>query len=56
MLQRLLILLGLLAAYVIYAIVTNGLGMGKPIDFSIVANAASFGMPHFTAPVSTCRR
>ena len=35
----------------IYAIVTNGLGMGKPIDFSIVANAAWFGMPHFTAPV-----
>src|ERR1700753_773950 len=39
MLQRLLILIGLLVAYVIYAIVTNGLGMGKPIDFSIVANA-----------------
>ena len=51
MLQRLLILVGLLIAYVIYAIVTNGLGMGKPIDFSIVANAAWFGMPHFTAPV-----
>jgi uracil-xanthine permease len=50
MLQRLLILVGLLVAYVIYAIVTNGLGMGKPIDFSIVANAAWFGMPHFTAP------
>ncbi|AFT84286.1 solute carrier family 23 protein [Paraburkholderia phenoliruptrix] len=51
MLQRLLILVGLLMAYVIYAILTNGLGMGKPIDFSIVANAAWFGMPHFTAPV-----
>jgi putative pyrimidine permease RutG len=51
MLQRLLILVGLLIAYVIYAIVTNGLGMGKPIDFAIVANAAWFGMPHFTAPV-----
>src|SRR6202012_3872312 len=51
MLQRLLILVGLLAAYVMYAIVTNGLGMGKPIDFSIVANAAWFGMPHFTSPV-----
>jgi uracil-xanthine permease len=51
MLQRLLILIGLLMAYVIYAIVTNGLGMAKPIDFSVVANAAWFGMPHFTAPV-----
>ncbi|MBN3760054.1 solute carrier family 23 protein [Burkholderia sp. Ac-20365] len=51
MLQRLLILVGLLIAYVIYAIVTNGMGMGKPIDFSVVANAAWFGMPHFMAPV-----
>jgi uracil-xanthine permease len=51
MLQRLLILVGLLIAYVIYAIVTNGMGLGKPIDFSIVANAAWFGMPKFTAPV-----
>ena len=51
MLQRLLILVGLLIAYVIYAIITNGMGLGKPIDFSIVANAAWFGMPKFTAPV-----
>ena len=51
MLQRLLILVGLLIAYAIYAVVTNGFGFGKPIDFSIVAQAAWFGMPHFTAPV-----
>jgi uracil-xanthine permease len=52
MAQRLLILIGLAIAYVIYAVLTNGMGMGgKPIDFSIVANAAWFGMPHFTAPV-----
>ncbi|WP_027793293.1 solute carrier family 23 protein [Paraburkholderia acidipaludis] len=51
MLQRLLILVGLLIAYVIYAIVTNGMGLGKPIDFSIVANAAWFGLPKFGAPV-----
>jgi uracil-xanthine permease len=25
--------------------------MGKPIDFSVVANAAWFGVPHFVAPV-----
>lgn len=51
MMQRLLILIGLLIAYAIYAVVTNGLGLGKPIDFSIVGHAAWFGVPHFTAPV-----
>jgi uracil-xanthine permease len=51
MVQRLLILVGLIFAYVIYAVVTNGMGLGKPIDFSIVANAAWFGLPHFGAPV-----
>ena len=30
---------------------TNGAGLGKPIDFSIVANAAWFGMPLFASPV-----
>ncbi|CAN7527725.1 NCS2 family nucleobase:cation symporter [Trinickia sp. LjRoot230] len=49
--QRLLILVGLLVAYAIYAVLTNGLGFGKPIDFSIVANAAWFGMPHFRSAV-----
>ncbi|MCA8410472.1 MAG: solute carrier family 23 protein [Burkholderia multivorans] len=51
MMQRLLILVGLVIAYVIYAIATNGMGLGKPIDFSIVSHAAWFGMPAFTAPV-----
>jgi putative pyrimidine permease RutG len=51
MVQRLLILIGLLLAYVLYALLTNGAGLGKPIDFSIVANAAWFGMPKFVAPV-----
>ena len=51
MMQRLLILIGLLLAYVIYALLTNGAGLGKPIDFAIVANAAWFGMPKFVAPV-----
>ncbi|WP_321794133.1 solute carrier family 23 protein [Caballeronia sp. J97] len=51
MAQRLLILIGLAIAYIVYAVLTNGMGMGKPVDFSIVANAAWFGMPHFTAPV-----
>lgn len=51
MLQRLLILAGLLLAYAIYAVLTNGLGLGKPIDFSGVAAAAWLGLPRFAAPV-----
>ena len=51
MAQRLLILIGLLLAYLIYALLTNGAGLGKPIDFTAVANAAWFGMPTFVAPV-----
>jgi putative pyrimidine permease RutG len=51
MLQRLLILIGLALAYVIYVLLTNGAGLGKPVDFSIVANAAWFGMPLFASPV-----
>ena len=51
MVQRLLILVGLIVASVIYAVLTNGMGLGKPIDFSILANAAWVGMPNFAAPV-----
>jgi len=51
MTQRLLILVGLIVASVIYAVLTNGLGLGKPIDVSGIANAAWFGMPTFAAPV-----
>lgn len=51
MVQRLLILVGLLIASLVYAVLTNGLGFGKPIDFSGVAAAAWFGLPRFAAPV-----
>ena len=51
MVQRLLILVGLVLASFIYAILTNGLGMGKPMDLSGIVNAAWFGMPNFAAPV-----
>ena len=51
MLQRLLILVGLLVASVIYAVLTNGMGLGKPLDLSGSANAAWLGLPSFTAPV-----
>jgi putative pyrimidine permease RutG len=53
MVQRLLILVGLILASIIYAILTNGMGMGKPMDLSGIANAAWFGMPNFAAPVFT---
>ncbi len=49
--QRLLILVGLLLACVIYAIFTNGLGWGKPMDFSAVSSAPWLGLPRFAAPV-----
>ena len=51
MIQRLLILVGLLAASLIYALLTNVLGLGKPMDVSSIAQAAWFGLPGFTAPV-----
>ena len=50
MVQRLLILVGLIVASIIYAVLTNGLGLGKPMDLSALANAAWFGMPHFATP------
>ena len=51
MVQRLLILVGLIVASVVYAVLTNGLGLGKPLDLSGIANAAWFGMPNFSTPV-----
>ncbi len=51
MVQRLLILVGLIAATLIYALLTNGLGLGKPIDLTALSNAAWFGAPHFSSPV-----
>ena len=50
MVQRLLILVGLLLASVLYAVFTNGLGLGKPVDLSGVAAAAWLGVPQFHAP------
>ena len=51
MVQRLLILVGLVLASVIYAVLTNGLGLGKPLDLSGVMNAAWVGMPQFAKPI-----
>lgn len=51
MMQRLLILVGLLIASLIYALLTNGLGLGKPIDFSGIAAANWLGLPTWHTPV-----
>jgi uracil-xanthine permease len=50
MIQRLPILLGLVLAYVLYAVATNGMALAKPIDWSAVQAAAWLGLPHFVAP------
>jgi uracil-xanthine permease len=49
--QRLLILLGLLLATALYALLTNGLGWGKPIDPTLLLAAPWFGAPRFASPV-----
>jgi xanthine/uracil permease len=54
-LQRLLILVGLLVASGVYALLTNGLGLGRPIDLSRVAAAPWFGLPHFATPMFETR-
>ncbi|MBS0416021.1 MAG: pyrimidine utilization transport protein G [Proteobacteria bacterium] len=51
MVQRLLILVGLAIATAIYLVLTNGMGLGKPMDFSGIAHAAWIGWPKFQAPV-----
>jgi uracil-xanthine permease len=51
MTRRLLIVVGLIVATLLYAILTNGLGLGKPIDGTLLASAAWLGVPNFTAPV-----
>lgn len=51
MVQRLLILVGLIVASIVYAVLTNGMGLGKPLDLSGIANAAWFGLPNFSSPV-----
>ena len=51
MARRLPILIGGAAAYILYLVLANGMGLGAPVDFSGVAAAAWFGLPRFTAPV-----
>ena len=51
MVQRLLILVGLIVSSLLYALLTNGLGLGKALDGSAVAAAPWLGLPSFSAPV-----
>jgi len=53
--RRPLILVGLVVASLVYALLTNGLGWGKPIDLSLIENAAWFGAPHFDVPAFDVR-
>jgi len=50
LLRRVPVLLGGLSGYILYVVLTNGLGWGKPVDFSALVAAAWLGWPHFTAP------
>lgn len=50
LLQRLLLLVGLILSYLLYFMVTNLLGYGTPIDFSGVAQADWLGLPKFHTP------
>lgn len=49
MVQRLLILVGLALATLVYLLLANGMGLGKPMDFSGVAAAPWIGLPKFTS-------
>ncbi len=51
LLQRLLLLVGLLLAYLVYYIISNVMGHGTPINFVPVQDAAWFGVPQFHSPV-----
>jgi putative pyrimidine permease RutG len=48
--RRLPILLGAIGGYLLYLLLANGLGLGKPIDFTTLAAAPWTGLPKFTGP------
>lgn len=50
-LQKLLILVGIVIAYILYWLLTNVMALGKPIDFQPLINASWLGVPNFSAPV-----
>lgn len=50
MLRRLLLLVGLALSYLFYFILANVMGLGKPIDFAPIVNAAWIGLPQLHSP------
>ena len=50
LLRRLPILAGAAFGYLLYALGANGLGLGKPMDFSRLDAAPWFGLPQFAQP------
>ena len=48
--QRLPVIIGAAAGYVLYLLFTNGLGWGKPIDLTALAAAPWVGLPKFMVP------
>jgi putative pyrimidine permease RutG len=55
MTRRLLVLVGLVVATLVYALLANGLGWGKPVSGALLDQAAWFGIPAFTTPVFDTR-
>lgn len=49
--QRLLLLIGLVVAYIIYFVAANVFALGTAINFEPITQAAWFGLPQFIAPV-----
>jgi uracil-xanthine permease len=48
--RRLPIVFGAIVGYLLYLLLANGFGFGKPIDFTALAAAPWFGLPKFTRP------
>lgn len=48
--RRLPNILGAIGGYLLYLLFANGLGFGKPIDFTPLAAAPWIGLPSFTTP------
>src|SRR6516225_6785501 len=48
--RRLPIILGAITGYLLYLLLANGFGLGKPIDFTALAAAPWIGLPKFSGP------
>jgi putative pyrimidine permease RutG len=48
--RRLPIIFGAIGGYLLYFLLANGFGLGKPIDFTALAAAPWIGLPKFTGP------